>query len=553
MQADQLIKYLPPIQNKLTVLADNALNEDIIKAIIQMIPDATAEVKALAPKFKRADAKQTAFAIWYFLRNRAKYVRDKSDLQLIRTPKRFIFDTHHKSNSGDCKSFALLTVSILRSLGLPAFLRFAGYEKNKMQPSHVYAYTLDPAGNEIIIDGCYPFFNREKKYFYHENHNTMKVASLSGIDGKSAKAKKFLDFLNPQQKQIIIQRLKLKNTLQKNIGAVLADDYTGDQYAAVLGLDDDVIGKLSPEEKKKRKAKRKAKAMKGLKAFGRGVAFVTLGIGRGAYLALVALNINGMATKFKKLQAAKDPKNPKKSAFDVKIIPFWKKIGGIPKLLTKAITAGAKHKPLFLSKKAKGRYAKQFGVGSCEYIGDIEGINAIPVAAAAAAAIPVIAAIIPVMIKAFSSIGKKKEVEELAAQGSDMVQEQKQTDAPGSSAGAQQDAAFNEAAQQVDEITGVHGADFSTLFESLGQVAAVGVQKLGQAIDRKTKKNPKARKAVEKVAQAGDDYFSGAYLRQTGVTPRLKQASGMMDKAQKYLPFVAAAAVGAYFLKSKSK
>jgi len=557
MEPAQLIKLLPPIENKLTVLHDNAINGDIINAMLGMIPGATAEVKQMAPKFKRETTRATAFAIWQFLRNRAKYVRDTNDLQLIRTPKRFIFDTHKKNNSGDCKSFALFTVSVLRSLGLPAFLQFSGYIPGKQMPSHVYAFTKDKNGKKIIIDGCYVFFDREKKYSFTKIYDTMKVASLSGIEGNKARALAFYKALPKAE------RKRIKSALCKRHGVNPRRPQYGGRVSGVINggapviygvVNDNVISKkLSKEEKAKRKAKRKAKVKKGLKKFGRGVAFITLGIGRGAYLALVALNVNAFASKMKMLQNEKDKKNPKKTAFDTKIIPFWKKIGGLPKLLTKAIAAGAKHKPLFLSKKAKAKYQKLKGVGSCEYIGDLESINAIPVAAAAAAAIPVIAAIIPVMIKAFAGLGKKKEAGELADTGKELVQEQQQTPGFAQAAANLEPGAGAELqdGQPGEEIEGINGADWGELFSSLGKVAAVGVERIGAAIHKKKKKNPKAFAAVEKVAQAGDDYFTGAYMRQTGTTARLKQASSFADQATKYLPFAALGLGALYFLKSK--
>ena len=530
----EAVKLLPEPNNRLNVITANAANSDIINALNSLVQDATIQVKELAPKFKKANTKKTAFAIWYFLRTRAQYVRDSNEWQLIRLPSRFVRDTHLKSNSGDCKSFALFTVAILRSLGLPAFLRYAGYNKNKLQPSHVYAYTQDRNGKTIIIDGCYPYFDKEKKYTFVKNYDTMNVASLSGFNtGKNLL--NWFRSLPKEERQKIRKRLMLRDQLKNN-------------GRPVNGLDDETINKkLTPEQK----AKRKAKVKKGLKKFGRVVAFASLAIGRGAYLALVALNVNAFATKLKKLQKEKSKKNPKKTLFDERILPFWKKIGGIPKLLQKAIDKGAKHKPLFLSKKAKARYNKQFGVGSADYIGDVDSINAIPVAAAAAAAIPVVAAIIPVMIKAFASIGKRKEANELAQQGKDVAtEEMARPDFKQHAAQAGEDLQTGD--DSGDDVSGLYGADYSDLFKSLGQVAAVGVERLGAAIHKKTKKNPKALAAVTKIAQAGDDYATGAYLREKGVTPKLKGAKSMFDDyGNLLLPLAVGLAAFAFFKKSK--
>lgn len=552
MEEKRYLKLVERPDYKTNVLYVDAFNSDIIKALNSLVPGAAAKVKKLAPEFAGATPRQTAYKIWRFLRKSGRYVRDSNESQNIREPNRFIYDTFLKQNSGDCKSFTLFTISILRALNLPAFIKYAGYIPGLEKPSHVYAFTLDTNGQPVIIDGCYPSFNREKKFTFSQTFNTdtMKVASLSSPDINRKKALNFYKQCTPMQKRQIRARLSKKRALINGTSEVIESE-------VVEGVIDGIAArkKRTPQQKAERKAKRKARVKKGLKKFGTGVKFIALGAGRGAFLALVALNVSGWASKFVKLQNTKLPNG--KNAFDSTVLVKWKKMGGLEKLLRKAIATGAKKKPLFLSKKAKAKFAKAMKVSGLEldYVGDLNILaEPISTAAIAATAVPVVAALIPVMLKAFGAIGAKKEVNQVASEGEDLVkeqapaveqyqeqQEQQEEEEAGEEAGENPAPDDNTA----EEIEGIYKGEFADLFSNLGQVAAAGVQKLGQVIQKKTKKKPKLQKAILKAGQAGDDYFTGVYVRQTGAKKKAQTAS-------KVLPYAAgAAAVAAVVLLSK--
>jgi len=549
MERKAYLSLVPKPNYKTTVLYSDAFNGDIIQALNSLAPGSENKVRDLAPKFKSDSPRKTAYKIWRFLRKNGRYVRDSNESQNIREPNRFIYDTFLKQNSGDCKSFTLFTISILRALNLPAFIKYAGYIPGLEKPSHVYAYTLDTNGQPVLIDGCYPSFNREKKYSYSQTFNTnnMKVASLSSPEINRAKAIKFYNQCSPVQKRQIRARLSKKRALINGTGEVIESEVIED---VIDGIAARKRKKKTPAQKAAAKAKRKARTKKGLKKFGTGVKFIALGAGRGAFLALVALNVAGWASKFKKLQQTKLPNG--KNAFDSTVLVKWKKLGGLEKLLRGAIKKGEKRKPLFLSKKAKAKFQKAMRVSGLEldYIGDLNTINAIPVAAAAAAAVPVVAALIPVLMKAFNAIGAKKEVAQVASEAQDLVQEQapavEQYQEQQEQEQEEQEEQEQEEQQDSEEIEGIYAAgQFGDLFANLGQVAAAGVQKLGEVIQKKTKKKPKLQKAILKAGQAGDDYFTGAYVRQSGAKKKAQTAS-------KIFPYAAgAAAVAAVVVLTK--
>jgi hypothetical protein len=77
---------------------------------------------------------------------------------------------------GDCKSFSLLTASILENLNIPYTFVYASYNSNPI-PAHVYVVTK----SGIIIDAVYGIFNEEKKANYKYKSN-MKVGYMAGIN-----------------------------------------------------------------------------------------------------------------------------------------------------------------------------------------------------------------------------------------------------------------------------------------------------------------------------------------------------------------------------------
>ena len=551
--------------NITTVITADGINADIIQAIISLAPAATTEVEKFAQQFKKSTTEKTAFAIWYFLRTRARYVRDRSDLQQIRLPNRFIFDTYTHKNSGDCKSFALLTISILRALKMPAYLKFAGYLPGAVSPSHVYAFTKNKAGEEIIIDGCYPFFNREKKTTFTKTEN-MTVTSLSGVlagatrSEKAAAAKRFLQTLEPKQRACVLRayrnrcRRTSKGASNKKTVRYISDNYpiTG----AVIAEDDPISGKkkkapkkkLTKAEKQARRKKRNAKAKAGAKKFLWGVAFVNLLPIRAAFNAVVAMNVNSLAHNLRYVYRGRDTTT---KAEWKKILKVWYAVGGLQKALLKAIDLGAKHKPLFLSKKAKKRFedrkknTKGYAGVIALYLDNISGPEVIIAAVGAASGI--IAAMIPVIMQGLKKTGQKGAAAEVHAQGQEMVNDYKaqgspkpvsydQT-APGETSPLEDDPGSSEEVGKIDQ------AGLTSLFSTLGQVAQVGIQAAGNAVAKKAAKNPKLNQVLNTAGTASEDYFTGQYLRKGGYTKAAKTFSSSLTT--KNILLVGGAAVAA--------
>lgn len=467
------IYTLPAAKHERIIHKKNGNNDDVQRVILQAIPLGIAQVHG---DFAEQFRRPT-----HYETAKAVYTYLRNNFSYLRD-----MDAHQiialpslalERRTNDCKSYTVFAASILGALGCPVTIKFAG---NRGPGNYSHVYLLTGANNEIILDGCAPRFNWEKNYLYKKLYK-MDISAINDDLGVYAKP-------------------------------------------------------LTPEQKAKR-AKAKAKAKDAFIKFGRANMMLILALGRAAFLACVAMNLNALASKLQKLKEKGDVKD---------LETKWMNLGGMRKVFWKAVSYGAKRKKLFLSKKAKERYIKKFGSinGSEDVIlmdtGD--GINGPQFAAIAAAAIPVLAAIIPVIVKSFKKMpGGQGEAEaaDTAAQGADLVQAQAQQQ-------AQSGQAPEPEAQQVieDHICGIYddpiNGDYDALYTALGNLASTGVKAAAEAI---SKKSPKAKQAVEKISQAGDDYVTGVYLRQSGIKSTWKAAKETTGAIGGVLPYALGAGV----------
>ncbi len=300
---------MPPAIGIDTIEQKGAVNADIIRAIEKNYPEAVRLSESIANQFKGHSAKQTAYNIYKFLREQITYLADPDHKQKIRLPNRFISDA-----TGDCKSFALFTASILANLEMPVAFRFASYNAFNNTPSHVYVVTKDEKGRELIIDGVYKLFNAEKPYSYKTDRN-MTVYTLSGVGDNNFS----IDDINNYREQIkrqlksILISAKEKNRLRSAL--VRLNEYL--QSVESENMNADPLGKVTA---------------KGL----------FLAPSRNAFLALVGLNVRGLAHKL----AYSIYKN------EASTRAMWEKLGGDFSKL-KATVEKAKNKaPLFGEKDA---------------------------------------------------------------------------------------------------------------------------------------------------------------------------------------------------------
>lgn len=565
-----------PVDNIAETYAENGINVDIRDYMEKLVPGYVKNCNNVEPIFKGKTHKETAHLIWLFLRNKCKYRRDPSEHQLIRSPSYFI---NHKPHQGDCKTFSMFARCVYAAIypDCETAFKFTAYHAGADQPSHVYCVVKDNRGNKIIIDGCWLHFNNEKSYTFTLplKFKTMRITSLSGI-GSIDDKNEFLNGINDNISGDKRFRIKMAANLRNRLNLLHAS-YDGghiNKREFLQGIQDiknemavNGIGDPTPEQmqkitaatqkkanaKKERRKKNLEKLKKGWKGFLRANNFIALAPVRGAYLAVVAMNLNGVANKMQILQ--------KEGKFK-KVEEIWKNVGGIVKILKKAAAHGAKHKPIFLSKKAKARYNKIFQGTSDfiagEYIGDIEGIGIAP-AIAAAIATAVITMITGAMGAAFKSMGAKgqKHAEDLQGQAQEQVSQDQAAvqanaiNAEYPDAGEQQE----ERPQQPPNIDGLYGIAGDMDWEGLIKSAVPLLSKGAEMIVQKAAKRPKLQKVLMGGATAADDYLTGRYLRQAGVKDAWKTSSNIWEKhgTKIMIGGAATAAALAYFLGRKKR
>jgi hypothetical protein len=359
------------------------------------------------------------------------------------------------TRAADCKSKALAAAAFMQNNGFKdVALRYSSYNPIDDTPTHVYAVAKDEQGNEIIVDPVYKQYNREVPYKFKKDYK-MEISVLSGIGQMKLvkagvvpgrpriittdpvkRAEKILmggkvkpgsiahnvlvNFINRRTgkavqmsydpKQLVKYGMKLrfaanrlkspyiKNLIQQEMELIRNNQFTGSivtsESAAINGVREE-IGKISL--KKIRKGIKKAAKKISIRNIVKGVKTVGFIPARKAFLAIVNLNIRGMAKRLSRLT-------------DDDLKTFWvKRFGGDLSVLKKAIANGKNKRPLFGASK---RVRAIKGIG---YICDDFGVGAAAEATAAASAsstggvsvVAVIAAAAPILVAVVSLLKKK--------------------------------------------------------------------------------------------------------------------------------------------------
>jgi len=154
------------IKNKTFTYKTNGYNADIIHIIHASLPEAKQQATALVPYFKGKNEIETARNIWQFLRKNCTYVKD-GNTQKIKLPARFLHDKNNRTGKpfGDCKTYSLFIVAIMRASGYKCGFRYASYNFWNPTPSHVYTFTPN-----LVIDGVFRKFNAEVNYYYKKDY-----------------------------------------------------------------------------------------------------------------------------------------------------------------------------------------------------------------------------------------------------------------------------------------------------------------------------------------------------------------------------------------------
>lgn len=458
-----ILPSLPDYRN--TIVKINGINKDIVSTLNDNFKKAKHQMDGI--KFSGGPSDK-ALGIWAYIRNHVKYVKDASGKQVIQLPARMFNDT----KQGDCKSMALAAAALMANNGFNNVrLRYTSYEQHDKTPTHVYAVG-DFGGVEFIVDPVYNRFNRELPY-KHKKDYKMEISVLSGVPmvkrqaGALVKIKKPIDlkvlltkvkpgglfftvisnklgrdsgkvdfmrydksqlakYRNQLQKQLVVKNPTLRQLVMDEIYAINNASFIGNVWVpygkSIAGINEE-IGRISL--KKIGKAFKKAgqdikKVAKKLdpKILLKGLKAVGLVVPRKAFLAVVALNVRGLASRL-----ASIPQD--------KLRKVWvDRLGGQMSVLNSAINNGKRKSPLIGGSNKRVRAIRGIGYvmdESDDYIGvsPASGADAAGGAGGGSpvnigALIQVAGPIIELVMKLLTSLGSKepKEVTESGEDGS---------------------------------------------------------------------------------------------------------------------------------------
>ena len=159
-----------PIRPGHTIVKRNATNSELQAAIEAAIPQAVAQTKSIASRYKGKNDAETCKKIFDYLKNNINYRADGPD-QAVRLPSGLM-----RTLQGDCKSYSVFTSAILSNLGIPHSLVYASYDPKDPTPSHIYVVT----DKGCIIDAVYGKFNAEKKPAF-KKLKKMNISYIAGV------------------------------------------------------------------------------------------------------------------------------------------------------------------------------------------------------------------------------------------------------------------------------------------------------------------------------------------------------------------------------------
>ncbi len=169
------------IKRTYNIITREGTTADIIDVVMTAYRiESDPQIEQLANELRGNNDTDTCRNVWQFLIDKIRYVADVN-VQEVKSPARLIHD-----GTGDCKSYSILTATVLRYLGIDHFFRFVSYS-NKKRATHVYVVAIID-NKQIPIDAVAYVqagapFGTELKYTYRADmsEQTTTIAYLAGI------------------------------------------------------------------------------------------------------------------------------------------------------------------------------------------------------------------------------------------------------------------------------------------------------------------------------------------------------------------------------------
>ena len=170
--ADQ---YIVNAKNEAKIRHEDGDTDDIIKVILDTDKISKNDTEQFAKYLAGLTLFETCSNVWHFIKQNISYKVDPLGYQYVKTPSRL-----WKDKVGDCKSFSIMTASILKNLKIPFSYRFVSYSSGSTF-THVYV-VVPYRGTYIIIDCVMPQYNKEKDYKSKKDIKMTKIYQMSGTD-----------------------------------------------------------------------------------------------------------------------------------------------------------------------------------------------------------------------------------------------------------------------------------------------------------------------------------------------------------------------------------
>ncbi|NUO01007.1 MAG: hypothetical protein HUU01_10375 [Saprospiraceae bacterium] len=158
----------------------NARIGDIVQAVLHADSKGSYFVETMAESLRKGSDRETLRAVWRFVKDNIRYVRDPPRRELVKSP-----GATWASKTGDCKSMSVMIGSLLRCLGYRYFYRVARYDPKNPEQGHIYPVAL-VNGREVIVDAVHDAFDREYDYWKKQDYSPQGMAAIGAVpDGRN--------------------------------------------------------------------------------------------------------------------------------------------------------------------------------------------------------------------------------------------------------------------------------------------------------------------------------------------------------------------------------
>ena len=185
---NDLLDFLPPINDKVDVLVESQDATDIVNEMVATAIMFQKMYDLICTQFEMGRVSVTLEMLWKFVKNNFTYKADSDMYQNLYAPNVMLTKCADEGFTIDCKNYSLFMYGILAGLKKRGFnynpmFKFVSFNSNN-QPTHVYVIS-----NGYVLDCCTHGFDYEENYTFKQDVNPltfkdMALQRITGINGK---------------------------------------------------------------------------------------------------------------------------------------------------------------------------------------------------------------------------------------------------------------------------------------------------------------------------------------------------------------------------------